>query len=118
MRSATIPSGKTLALLVILLCFVLGSFGISLAHDPTAPLAPLEIIRASQAPSLTQVQYDRSALGLAIVAEIDGAHPLNASSARVEHCFTKPGGSAATFIVPSLRVPKVSLEIINSALQI
>jgi hypothetical protein len=119
MKLPNLPGAKTLTLLGILLCFVLGSFGISLAHDPGASTASLQILQLSPALAVTHIQPEHYALGLAVVAEADGAQkPLSDTSARVEYCFVKPGGRTMSCDTASLRTPKVSLQITNSALQI
>ena len=119
MRLRQFSNTKTLSLLAVLLFFVLGSFSISLAHDPTTAIAPLVFLQLSQPAAIAHSQPEHHVLAVALVAEVNGApKPLNAASARVEHCFIKRHGPTANRDIASLRTPKVSLQIIKSALQI
>ncbi|HEY7166339.1 MAG TPA: hypothetical protein VIB79_17330 [Candidatus Binatia bacterium] len=118
MSLAAFANGRTVALSGILLFFLLGSFGISLAHDP-ANLEPLRIVQLSQTVSLSRAQPERFTVGPALLAEPAGAQwSLDVGAGRVEYCSTDPGGRPETPEMAALRTPKVSLQITKSALQI
>jgi hypothetical protein len=119
MRLSAFPTGRALALAGILLFLLLGTFGISLAHDPAAALLPLQITQLSHSVLLTGARPDPYSLGPALIAEASGVKKsMNAGPERVEYCSLEPGGAKTVAGVPDLRTPKVSLQIINSALQI
>ena|ERR1051325_4710509 len=119
MKLSKFSSGRTFALAGILLFFLLGSFGISLAHDPAAPLLPLQITHLSQSVLLARARPDHYTLGPVLVAEAAGVQEsLNAGPEQVEYRSLKPGECTGIAEIASFRTPKVSLQIINLALQI
>ena len=119
MRLPKVPTARVLTLSGILLLFLFGTFGISRAHDPAENLASLQIVQLSRSVLLAQAQQERYSLGPALVAEPTGAqNSLDGGPRRLDYSSIEPNRHAASLETASLRTRKVSLHIINSALQI